>query len=68
MGMFLDSFLLPLNGSGVRYGLSVSRTIEDNGIFLTTLDSLLFLKVRTPPIPSLYPNFIYCLMYLLLHL
>ena len=55
--IFLGSFTLPLIGD--KKGLSVSRTIFSNGISLITSFKLLFLNVNTPPIPNLYPNFIY---------
>gem|GEM_PF-5357306 len=47
------SFLFPLNGTGVRYGESVSKTILLLGMSLTTFPKVEFLKVMIPLIPSL---------------
>ena len=53
---YIGSFGRPLRGVGVKYGLSVSNRIEVRGISFKTSLNLEFLKVKTPPIPSLYPN------------
>ena len=50
---YFGSFLYFLNGSGVKNGQSVSKTIEDSPIFFkTSFIFLLFLKVTIPLTPN----------------
>ena len=58
---YIGSLGSPRSGAGVKYGLSVSSKIDVRGISFKTSLNLEFLKVNTPPMPNLYPSFIYSL-------
>ena len=49
--IYFGSFEYFLNGSGVRYGESVYKTILSKGISLITESIFEFLNVITPPTP-----------------
>ena len=58
--MFAGSFTLPLFGSGLRNGLSVSKTKFSIFISNKVFRKLEFLKVYIPPMPRRKPKSIIC--------